>query len=431
MSKARVLIADDSSTIQKVFELAFEKENIDVILAGEGREAFGKTREMKPDVVIADVNMPDMDGFELCRMIKGDSEISSIPVYLLSSALDDFDEEMAKQVGASGRFEKPFRSEDMVSKVLAAIGFTGEGVGEDTFEDIDVSLDNVLSADMIEDESEESLMEEEEALGEELESSPVHDVIDLVPESRVENGEDEAEEEEDYSMEVVSGEEEILEEDEVREADDGEETLVIENEETDSLLRTRRLEEESVSEEDRPALETPPPVDMEHDDFSPMAEADIGDSSGLSEEAQRLLKEIDEADSDMEQVEAGEIEDTSDEAETVMAPPELEPAGRSWDNGSASVADISGQVKEAVGEAFGRLEDGPLKVMIDEAVEKAIAARITDERFEAMIKSSINSAIEAMRPQILETFNKVATDVTLNVAEDLVRQTIEQIKSGG
>ncbi len=159
MGQTQILVADDSATIQKVFELAFENEDIEVLLTSDGSEALEMVNRTHPAMVIADVNMPGLDGFELCRALKSDEKSASIPVYLMSSALDDFDEARSSEVGAAGRFEKPFRSEDMVSKVKAVISSIQGGkapeaaaapetadAGEDTFDDIDIPLDMLLDA---------------------------------------------------------------------------------------------------------------------------------------------------------------------------------------------------------------------------------------------------------------------------------------------
>lgn len=412
MARARVLIADDSATIQKVFELAFEKEDIDVVLAGGGREALEKAVELKPDVVIADVSMPDMDGFELCRALKERQETADTPVYLLSSALDDFDEEKAREAGAAGRFEKPFRSEDMVSQVMAVIDPGSAALDEDTFEDVDVSEDSIREAvELIEGVAEA----EDEAAVEDggIDSSSPPRVLSLRPEDAVEDGN----EEDDAVLEVISGAEDVFEEDEER----GPETaaagpLVIGDEEVGpgDLANTRQVDEPgALGEAVADALETTPAEEPEeglflagqgHDDQDEAGQAGAvemegTDESGLSDEARRLIREIDEADAGMER-------------EPVEAA-----AGSNGERGGREEAEPAFDAERLYG-------------MLDEAVRKAVGGRMNRDVLEAAIKSSVRSALEEMRPELLETFRKVAADVTLNVAEDLVRQTIEQIKSG-
>lgn len=150
MSKPKVLIADDSVTIQKVFELAFEDEGVELFITGDGVDALEIARNENLHLVIADCNMPRLDGFELCHAIKTDSAISHLPVYLLASSLDEFDDKKADDVGADGKFEKPFRSEEMVSNVMAAIAAIKppepdiEDEENDTFDEVDDSFDTLL-----------------------------------------------------------------------------------------------------------------------------------------------------------------------------------------------------------------------------------------------------------------------------------------------
>ncbi|VAX17966.1 hypothetical protein MNBD_NITROSPINAE03-591, partial [hydrothermal vent metagenome] len=154
MAKQTILVADDSVTLQKVFNLAFEKEDIEVLVAGDGSKALELVREHHPDLVIADVSMPLIDGFELCQTIKEDSSISNIPVFLIVSSLEEFDEKRAEKVGAIGKLEKPFRSEDMVDRVKAVLAASGEDketdskpddAEADTFDEaFDISIDSLM-----------------------------------------------------------------------------------------------------------------------------------------------------------------------------------------------------------------------------------------------------------------------------------------------
>ncbi|MGK7344990.1 MAG: response regulator [Candidatus Nitrospinota bacterium M3_3B_026] len=418
MAKARVLIADDSATIQKVFELAFEKEDIDVILSGSGREALERAAELKPDVVIADVSMPDMDGFELCRALKERQETADVPVYLLSSALDDFDEEKAREAGAAGRFEKPFRSEDMVSQVMAVIDPGSAALEEDTFEDVDVSEDSILEAVELIEGEDEILGEGDDAPGddEDVDSSAPPKVLSLRPEDAVDDGD----EDEDAGLEVVSGAEDVLEEDEERgPMMEEDEPLVIGNGGgMEGLANTREVDDRERPEDDlADALETTPVKEPEEAVFpadhgpAGVDEADRADGeaqdeqrdNGLSEEARKLIREIDEADADMER-------GPSEEAAGIYEKEAAERAGEAEEIEALDMERLSG--------------------MVEEAVKRAIGERMNHESLEAAVTSSVRSVLDVMRPELLETFRKVAADVTLNVAEDLVKQTIEQIKAG-
>jgi len=110
VSKRRLLLADDSITIQKVVNLTFADEGIEVIAVSDGDAAMQKFVEAVPDLVMADVNMPGLDGYRLCEMIKQDEETRGIPVILLVGSFEPFDEKEARRVGADDFLTKPFQS---------------------------------------------------------------------------------------------------------------------------------------------------------------------------------------------------------------------------------------------------------------------------------------------------------------------------------
>ena len=118
MSKHKLLLADDSVTIQKVVNLTFSDEGIEVITAGDGNTAMEKFVEFMPDLVMVDVNMPGFDGYRICEMIKQDEETRHIPVILLVGSFEPFDEAEARRVGADDYLTKPFQSiRQLVSRV--------------------------------------------------------------------------------------------------------------------------------------------------------------------------------------------------------------------------------------------------------------------------------------------------------------------------
>lgn len=118
MSNKRILLADDSITIQKVVNLTFADEGIEVVTVGDGDAAMQKFVEITPDLVMVDVNMPGLDGYRICEMIKQDAETKEIPVILLVGSFEPFDENEARRVGANDFLTKPFQSiRQLVNKV--------------------------------------------------------------------------------------------------------------------------------------------------------------------------------------------------------------------------------------------------------------------------------------------------------------------------
>ncbi len=119
----KLLLADDSLTIQKVVSLTFTDEAMQVTTAGGGAEALEKLGDSLPDIVLADVFMPEPNGYALCERIKTDERTRHIPVVLLVGTFEPFNEAEARRVGADEVLTKPFQSiRDLVNKVGGLLG---------------------------------------------------------------------------------------------------------------------------------------------------------------------------------------------------------------------------------------------------------------------------------------------------------------------
>ncbi|HEV7473477.1 MAG TPA: response regulator, partial [Pyrinomonadaceae bacterium] len=106
----KLLLADDSITIQKVVDLTFADEGVSVVCVNNGREAIDWLQAFTPDIVLADVFMPQVSGYEVCEYIKQNEKLKHIPVMLLVGSFEPFDEEEARRVGANETLTKPFQS---------------------------------------------------------------------------------------------------------------------------------------------------------------------------------------------------------------------------------------------------------------------------------------------------------------------------------
>ncbi len=112
------MLADDSAAVRKVIELTFADEGMEVVTVGDGRSALERCAQIVPDLVLADVYMPEMGGYELCQSIKQDERFAKTPVVLLISSFEPFDENEARRVGADDVVTKPFQSiRQLVSRV--------------------------------------------------------------------------------------------------------------------------------------------------------------------------------------------------------------------------------------------------------------------------------------------------------------------------
>jgi CheY-like chemotaxis protein len=127
VSKHKLLLADDSITIQKVVNLTFADEGIEVISVGDGNSAMAKFEEFTPDLVMVDINMPGLSGYEICERIKQNEATRRIPVILLVGSFEPFDEAEAQRVGANDYLKKPFQSiRQLVTKVSDLLNSSGE-----------------------------------------------------------------------------------------------------------------------------------------------------------------------------------------------------------------------------------------------------------------------------------------------------------------
>jgi CheY-like chemotaxis protein len=113
----KLLLADDSVTIQRVIELTFADEQIQVIAVGDGQEAVQRIESERPDVILADVGMPRRDGYEVAAHVKKTPHLKHIPVVLLTGAFEPIDEARARAVGCDGVLVKPFEPQMVINRV--------------------------------------------------------------------------------------------------------------------------------------------------------------------------------------------------------------------------------------------------------------------------------------------------------------------------
>ena len=126
----KVLVVDDDPVCRRLLEASLRKRGCDVVTACDGEEAHALAREHKPNVIITDVIMPRMDGFELCRRIKADAELRRAPVILLTALSDSGDVIGALQSGADGFITKPY-DKDFLATFMESLIARAEHPRED------------------------------------------------------------------------------------------------------------------------------------------------------------------------------------------------------------------------------------------------------------------------------------------------------------
>lgn len=112
-----VYFIDDSATMREVIKIAFRRENINVVAYNDAQSALGQIEQNRPDVVITDVIMPDVDGYEVCQFIKQHPRLNGTPVILMSGVVNRAVAEKAFSVKADELIRKPFQPQDLITRV--------------------------------------------------------------------------------------------------------------------------------------------------------------------------------------------------------------------------------------------------------------------------------------------------------------------------
>jgi twitching motility two-component system response regulator PilG len=116
---ATVMVVDDSPTIRKILGLTLERAGFNVVLAGNGNTALQSLRDVVPQVILLDISMPDLDGYEVCKRIKQDPRTSAVPVIMLSGKGAFFDKVKGHMAGATEYLTKPFETPAVLAVVTS------------------------------------------------------------------------------------------------------------------------------------------------------------------------------------------------------------------------------------------------------------------------------------------------------------------------
>jgi CheY-like chemotaxis protein len=120
--KGTILLADDSPTIRRLVTQTFADANFRIVEVNNGDAAIRSFEEVRPSIVLADIYMPGKNGYQVCAYIRSHSELGKTPVVLLVGAFEAYDEDTAKQAGATASITKPFEPSaliDMVKSILS------------------------------------------------------------------------------------------------------------------------------------------------------------------------------------------------------------------------------------------------------------------------------------------------------------------------
>ncbi len=121
MKRKRILVVDDEVYIAHILEFSLGMEGYEVITATGGDEALAKATAEMPDLVVLDIMMPDMDGYEVCSRLRQDERFADIPIILLTAKHGATDREKGMEVGASAYVTKPFRPQELIERIRSLL----------------------------------------------------------------------------------------------------------------------------------------------------------------------------------------------------------------------------------------------------------------------------------------------------------------------
>ena len=122
MAKGRILVVDDEIYIVHILDFSLGMEGYEVVTALDGEQALEKARTEKPDLIVLDIMMPKLDGYETCKRLKADPETKDVPVILLSAKGRNVDQKVGFEVGADDYITKPFSPRKLVERINAILG---------------------------------------------------------------------------------------------------------------------------------------------------------------------------------------------------------------------------------------------------------------------------------------------------------------------
>jgi DNA-binding response OmpR family regulator len=121
MSPATILVIDDQRDLAELIRRILEREGFEVIIANSGRDGLQVAQEHRPDLVVLDLTMPDLDGLEVCRALRSDPRRRDMPIIVLSARSSAGDRVRGLKLGADDYLVKPFASAELVARVQAVL----------------------------------------------------------------------------------------------------------------------------------------------------------------------------------------------------------------------------------------------------------------------------------------------------------------------
>jgi two-component system alkaline phosphatase synthesis response regulator PhoP len=117
VDRKRILVVDDEIYIVHILEFSLTMEGYNILTAFDGEEALRVIEQERPDLVVLDIMMPKLDGYEVCRRLRKDERFATLPVILLSAKGRSIDREVGLQAGADDYITKPFSPRKLIEKI--------------------------------------------------------------------------------------------------------------------------------------------------------------------------------------------------------------------------------------------------------------------------------------------------------------------------
>ena len=140
---AKILIVDDDKNICELLRLYIEKEGFETSIANDGKRALNQFASFSPDLVLLDIMLPELDGWQVCREIR---KTSSCPIIMLTAKGEVFDKVLGLELGADDYVVKPFESKEVVARINAVLRRIGKNENsskkEVTYENLSINLAN-------------------------------------------------------------------------------------------------------------------------------------------------------------------------------------------------------------------------------------------------------------------------------------------------
>ena len=121
MKPYKILVVDDEDYIVELVRFNLEKEGYLVITASNGEEALNLVANERPDLILLDIMLPNIDGLEVCRTLKQNSEFNAIPIIMLTAKGDEIDTVLGLEMGADDYIKKPFSPREVIARVKARL----------------------------------------------------------------------------------------------------------------------------------------------------------------------------------------------------------------------------------------------------------------------------------------------------------------------